>query len=204
MRGTIAAAIWLLLAPPLCAATVTAAWDANTDGVTVGYRVFYGLASGAETVPVEAGMATTLTLTLAPNTRYFFIVKAYNAANALSPPSNEVSWMTGADTDPCAYPLGAKSVSVFPTKLTTTGSGQAGSKARIDFQVGSPNSPVVRTAIRTMGADVSVVSGSDLSAIAGQWFTVPAAPATYNFSVAALNAAGCVREQTTTYAITVR
>jgi hypothetical protein len=43
-----------------------------------------------------------------------------------------------------------------------------------------------------------------LSALPGLWFTVPAAPATYALSVAATNAYGCSREQSTTYAITVK
>lgn len=196
--------VFLLLAAPVRAANVTASWDANTDSA-IGYRLFYGLTSGDQAVMVEAGAATTATaMALVPGTRYFFVVKAYDALGNISPPSNEVSFLVPSEADPCAYPLGSKAVSIFPTKLTTTGSGGAGSKARVDFQVGSPNAPVIRAAVRTMGADLVVMTGTDLSPLAGMWFTVPAAPNVYPLSISASNAFGCTREQTTTYSLTVR
>lgn len=213
MRGTIAAALWLLLASPVQAASfaafssapgvVTSYWAPNTDGVTVGYRLYYGRASQDYETSVDAGSLTTLVVSgLTPGTRYYFVVRAYNAVGTIGPPSNEVALTLAVLEDPCAYPLGAKSISIFPTKLTTTGSGQGGSKARLDFQVAS-SIPITRVAIRTMGADIAVMSGTDLTALAGMWFPVPAAQGTYNFSIGATNGL-CPREQTTTYAITVR
>jgi hypothetical protein len=180
--------------------TVTASWDANTDGA-VGYRLFYGLTPGSETEGVvDAGAATSVVVAgLVAGTRVLFHVRAYDAAGQVSAPSAEIAYLVPAVVgDPCAFPLGASSVSIFVTgKLNKTGSGGAGSRAFLTFQAASPNSPIVALAIRANGVDVpdSVTTGTNLRAPGSLWFTIPAGP--FSYSVYALNAAGCSREQAT-------
>ncbi len=198
---------WCAVVVPLRAATVL--WDPNPDPpvggftLTNSYRVEWGLASGVYTSSLNVGLNTSaMILSLTPGT-YFFTVVAIDVQGHMAR-SSEVAFTVPSipPPDPCAYPLGPAAVSVFPTRLQTTGSGGAGSKARIDFQVGS-SLPIVRTAIRANGVDLSVITGTDLTAGAGQWFVVPSTPGTYTFSVQATNARGCIREQSTTFAITV-
>ena len=199
----------LVCAPaPAPAATVSLAWTASVDAA--GYRVQYGPTSGVWPTSVDVGNVTLATVTLVPGA-YYFTVVAYNGVG-VSGPSAEVFGVIGLVDMACDYPLGSKTVSIFPTALQKTGSGGAGSKARLDFQLASPGSPITRVAVRTQGADLRAMTGpatatagvDDLAALAGLWFTVPAAPATYAFAIAATNAYGCTREQSTTFAITVK
>ena len=191
----------LLVAPASTPGTVTVAWDANTDGVTVGYRLFYGLTAGSETEGVvDTGIATTVAVTgLVAGTRVLFHVRAYDAAGQVGPSSSEIAYLVPqVVADPCAFPLGASSVSIFVTgKLQKTGSGGPGSRAFVTFQVASPNSPVTVLSIRANGVDVpdSVTLGTNLRAPGSLWFTIPLGSFTY--SVFAQNAAGCTREQAT-------
>jgi hypothetical protein len=74
------------------AAQVELAWNPATDGVTTGYIIFYGTASGSYTQQVNVGLVTSYTVTgLKAGATYYFVVRAYNAAGELSAPSNEVS-----------------------------------------------------------------------------------------------------------------
>ncbi len=205
MRWSVAVLLlWLITAVCLRAATVTCAWDANTDGVTVGYQIRYGTAPGAYTSTVDVGPATTVAITtLAASTRYYFAAFAYNAAGDIGPPSNEVTLLTSGQEPACEPPLGDKSISIFPTKMTLTGSGGAGSKFRIDFQAAS-SSPIIRVALKANGNDLATMNGSNLNALAGIWANVPVPPASYNFSLSADNQYGCHRDQSTTFAIVVK
>lgn len=91
-------------------------------------------------------------------------------------------------------------MSIFVTALQRTGSGGAGSRARLDFQLLSPNSPIAQSSIRQNGADLAVMTGADLTALAGMWFTLPMGPP-LKLSVLAANAYGCSREQATAYVV---
>lgn len=192
------------VATPLRAATVTLAWDANPETVA-GYRVFYGESAGLEVIPVDAGTALSIGVSnLIPGVQYFFLVRAYDSAGRISPDSNEVAYTVPVipPNDPCAFPLGATSVSIFITgKLNKTGSGGPGSKAFIMFQAASPNSPVTFLSVRANGVDLldSITQGSNLHAPGSLWFTLPTGPAT--FSVFARNAANCARDQPTGFAV---
>ena len=64
------------------AATVTLAWDRNTEPDVQGYIVSYGTASRTYSTEVNAGNQTSVTITLNPSqTRiYYFAVQAYNAS----------------------------------------------------------------------------------------------------------------------------
>ncbi len=185
--------------------TATAQWDGSPTNTTntLGYRVEYGTAAGVYTTTYDVGLNTSaLIQNLAPGTPYFFTVVAYGI-NGLTARSAEVTFTPPLPTvDTCAYPLGANAVSIFPTRITTTGSGGPGSKFRIDFQVGSLL-PIQRVALRANGSDLAIMTGNDLSALAGMWATVPRPPGVYAFSLNATNSIGCVREQSTTYTIAV-
>lgn len=196
----------LLYSTPLHAATVVVAWNPSPSPEVTGYRVQYGTASGIWPQVVDVGPALTARVTLDPG-RYYFTVVAYAQTGATSPPSIEVAATIPTTTaDPCAFPLGATSVSIFVTgKLNKTGSGGPGSRAFITFQAASPNSPIVQLSIRANGVDVpdSVTDGTNLRAIGSVWFSVPQGPATYAFSVYARNMAGCSRDQPTGFTLAV-
>jgi len=182
----------------LHAATVTVAWNPSPSPEVTGYRVQYGSTSGIWPTVIDVGPATTARVTLDPG-RYFFTVVAYSQTG-VSASSNEVAVtiLPATTADPCAFPLGATSVSIFVTgKLNKTGSGGPGSRAYITFQAASPNSPMVSLSIRANGVDVpdSVTEGTNLRAIGSLWFTLPPGPMLY--SIAGKNAAGCAREQPT-------
>ncbi len=199
MRALVVALV-VFLSVPARAATVTATWT-GSPGAT-GYRLQYGPTSGTWPTVVDVGASTTASLTLAPGT-YFVTVVAYNATET-SGPSVEVSTTIPAVDTSCDYPLGNKAVSVFVTALQKTGSGGALSRARLDFQLASPNSPITRAAITTTGGELAGMTGTDLSALAGLWFTVPAALGVYPLSVSASNAYGCTRDQSTSFVVTVK
>lgn len=76
------------------AATVTLAWDPNSEPDIAGYKLSYGTTSGQYTTTVDVGHVTTHTLTnLAGGVTYYFVLQAYNASGT-SPYSNEVSVTT--------------------------------------------------------------------------------------------------------------
>jgi len=191
--------------PVHAATTVTVAWDASVSPEVTGYRVEWGTAPGDHPNIVDApGPGTTRSVFLAVPGRYFFIVRAYTPTQT-SAPSNEVSvTIPPAATDPCAFPLGSTSVSIFVTgRLNKTGSGGPGSGAFITFRAFSPNSPITYLAIRANGVDVpdSVASatgvGDRLASPGSLWFTIPPGTGPYAYAVYAKNAAGCAREQPT-------
>ncbi len=85
-------------APPLLAADITLAWDANAEPDLAGYKVYVGTASRTYGTPVTIGTATTYTITgLAPGT-YYFSVTAWNGAGQESGYSNEVTATVAGST----------------------------------------------------------------------------------------------------------
>ena len=78
------------------AESVTLEWDANSEADLAGYKLHYGIASGAYTETVVAGNTTTATAAnLNPGTTYYYVVTAYNTEGLESLPSNEVTYTTG-------------------------------------------------------------------------------------------------------------
>src|SRR5262245_58299597 len=74
------------------AASVTLAWDAPIDGITVGYIVSYGQAPKSYSQQVDVGSSSSYTVSgLTDGTTYYFMVRAYDTARDLSDPSVEVS-----------------------------------------------------------------------------------------------------------------
>jgi hypothetical protein len=80
-----------LTSPAAAQIMVTAAWDANADGSTVGYMVSVGTSPGATTQTIDAGPATNAVLPLAPGAVYYISVRAYNAQRQTGPPSVEAA-----------------------------------------------------------------------------------------------------------------
>jgi hypothetical protein len=175
--------------------TVTLAWDATTDPVD-GYQVHYGAASGTYTTTTDVGPVTQWTTpALTAGQTDFFMVTSYRTVvpgegPLISGPSNEVSTTIGpAPPDPaCLPPLGANAVSIFITKVEAT-TGAVGSRMRLNFQLGSPGSPVTRVQANLNGQPVGEPATG--TAIGGLWFPTPLQAGTYALSLTAVNAAGC-------------
>src|SRR5512145_1325319 len=78
------------------AASLTLAWNPNSDGNTAGYVVYWGTRSGAYVSSLDVGNQTTRTLSgLTDGMPYYFVVRAYNSSGMLSGPSVEVSRRVG-------------------------------------------------------------------------------------------------------------
>jgi len=101
LRKAAAVVIWGVLFA-LCApmasradSTVTLVWDASADPTAAGYFVYYGVGSRTYTNKLDAGSATTLTLSgLQPGTIYYFAATTYNAAGLESDYSSETAYAT--------------------------------------------------------------------------------------------------------------
>ena len=88
--------LWLISGKLASAASVTLAWNANSESNLAGYRVQYGTAPGVHPTSVDVGKQTSHTVSgLAPGT-YYFVVVAYNTSGMQSPVSNEVSVTVGS------------------------------------------------------------------------------------------------------------
>ncbi len=88
------------------------AWDADPTFPTAGYRVYYGTVSGQYTQQIDVGNSTTADVpNLQPGVTYYFEVKAYDASNAESSPSNETSFLT-----PSAPPVAVDDEVLITTK----------------------------------------------------------------------------------------
>jgi hypothetical protein len=82
-------------------AEVTLAWDANSEPDVVGYKLYYGTASGNYSQSIDAGNTTQITITgIQAGVTYYFAATAYNAQAGESGFSKEVSYTVSAlDTD---------------------------------------------------------------------------------------------------------
>lgn len=81
----------LLIVRSVFSADVTLAWDPPTDGITTGYLVSYGAASGSYSQQTDVGPATTYVASGLSNGTYYFAVRAYDANGNISGFSNEAS-----------------------------------------------------------------------------------------------------------------
>ncbi len=100
--GSVAVLTLAVLLAPLAraeSATVTLAWDANTETDVTGYKVYIGDAHGSYHTTVDAGNGTTCTVTNLQDGRlYYFAVTAYTSSGLESEFSTEVS--ATADSTP--------------------------------------------------------------------------------------------------------
>jgi len=93
-RAFAAAAVLLLLLPAMrsFAGTATLAWDAVTSPAVAGYLLHYGPSAGHYTSSVDAGKATSKSVSsLTEGTTYHFAVTAYDSSRVESRFSNDVS-----------------------------------------------------------------------------------------------------------------
>ncbi len=98
-------------------ANVTLAWNPIADPVVAGYHVCYGGASGVFTNEIDAGSATSLTISnLTPGATYYFATTTYSDSGAESAFSSGISYSA---PPPPAVPLAVTSASRF--NLTVTG-----------------------------------------------------------------------------------
>jgi hypothetical protein len=80
------------------AATISIAWDRNTESNLAGYIVSYGTAAGQYTQVVDVGLSTTWSLNVTDTRTYYFSVQAYNTEGLRSGYSNEASGAAGVTT----------------------------------------------------------------------------------------------------------
>ena len=72
--------------------SLLATWNPSPDPLAVGYKVYYGVASGVYTNIVDVGSTTNTTVSgLTSDVMYYFTATAYDASGLESVPSNEVS-----------------------------------------------------------------------------------------------------------------
>ena len=94
---TLAAALALLLVfcwRTQAAQTLSVVWNPSPDKNVAGYMVYYGESSGDYTGQKNAGTNTSITISgLREGQTNYIIVKAYNAHEVESPPSNEISYI---------------------------------------------------------------------------------------------------------------
>ena len=191
---------WMLLAlpartSPLALAvtapgTITAAWDANTDGVTVGYRLYYGKASQDYDTSLDAGASTMISASgFTLGIRYFFVVRAYNAAGTIGPPSNEVSTvLTGGMCE------GALQIAVRPLPGGWSDHVDIGNMGFVYFSIANPRPVIdfqVRFGAQVVGHATASAPGDDLRAILGLSFSVPRVAGGYPMTLWAKDNMGC-------------
>ena len=79
-----------LLVQPAEAATVTLAWNPNTEPDLGGYLLSYGTASGQYTTTIDVGNVTSYVFAEPnPSVRYYLALRAYDTEGLISPYSNE-------------------------------------------------------------------------------------------------------------------
>ena len=85
--------LWLLAAA-ICAAetTLTATWNANSEGDLAGYIIYMGESSDCYTEQHDVGDTTAATISWDDKPLYM-IVKAYDFSGNVSAPSIEASWI---------------------------------------------------------------------------------------------------------------
>lgn len=95
----------LLFAANINAASVSLAWDANSESDLAGYKIYASLTSGSyiSSNSVDVGNVTSYTVTgLQASTTYYFVATAYDTDGYESDYSDEVNKTTAADPAPAA------------------------------------------------------------------------------------------------------
>jgi hypothetical protein len=109
------------------AAQVTLAWNQNSEPDVIGYKVYYGNASGDYDWWIDVGNVTTFTVTnLSDGLTYNFAVTAYDSSN----PPLESTYSNEVYKSTCTY-------SISPTDASFSASGGTGSVS-VTTQAGCP------------------------------------------------------------------
>jgi chitodextrinase len=150
--------------------TVALSWQASTDNVGVtGYTVYRGTTA----IATVSGSTTSYTDSgLTPGTAYSYTVTASDGSGNVSPPSNQASATTQADTTPPSPPG-------TPSATSVTSSQVGLSWAASTDNVGVAGYRVVRN-----GSVIATVSGTTYTD------TTVSASTTYAYQIVAFDAAG--------------
>ena len=155
--------------------TITAAWDANTDAQTSGYRLYYGTSPTSLSISVDAGNTTSRQLTLSTGATYYVVVRAYNAGGTEGPASDQATItlvtpppsaaftgsLSGLNTAVLNWQTtGATSVTINGTAVALSGSTQYAISATTTYTLVAtgPGGSVTRTATVTVPVVNCVVS----------------------------------------------
>lgn len=85
--------LFVLFVCTIRAASVSLAWDPNSETNLAGYVIYYGTASGQYSNSNNVGNVTNTTVSgLLEGVTYYFVATAYDASGLESDPSNEVSY----------------------------------------------------------------------------------------------------------------
>lgn len=94
---TMAAGVAIIKASTNVSAQISLAWDRSPDVSAVGYRIYWGGASGSYTNSRAVGNVTNATIIgLNLNATYYFAATAFNSTGEESPFSNEAVGITSA------------------------------------------------------------------------------------------------------------
>ena len=210
-RVALIVAAFLFLAPAFVeAAAVTLEWDRNSDGITAGYFVLYGIESGKYSGTVDVGSSTSAVVNLSdPNATYYFAVQAYSATGEKSAPSTEVVWYQGTPTG--GTPTGGTPTGGTPTGGTPTGgtpSAQSptlrnpgsmttvlGQSANLQLSASDPGGLVLTYS--AAGLPPGLVVGTGTGVISG----IPSAPGAYIVIITVTNTSSLSALQTFTWTI---
>lgn len=100
-----------------CASNMFLNWNASTSSQVAGYYVYYGTTSGIYPYRVDAGNATSVTISnLFPGTTYYIAATSYDTSGNQSAYSSEISF-------------------TIPATLTMTSGTTTGSPATLQFPV---------------------------------------------------------------------
>jgi hypothetical protein len=87
---------WASAADAASFSSLTLEWNPDVAANIAGYTLSWGTQSGVYPDSVDVGNQTTREVTgLVDQTRYYFVVRAYDTAGMVSSPSTEVSGSTG-------------------------------------------------------------------------------------------------------------
>jgi hypothetical protein len=155
---------------------VTVSWDRNSDSTTVGYRLYYGTSSGNYQWNVDAGNRVSTPVSLSPGSVYYMVVRGYNAAAQIGPPSAEVSINLG----------GTPNTPTTPTSPTAP-------TARIQASLQSANTAIVSW--QTTNATAANINGNSVGASGSTTVTVNE---TTTFTITATGAGGATARASAT------
>src|SRR5262245_1401429 len=163
-------------------ASVTLAWNPNSESNLAGYKIQYGPGPGVYPTTIDVGNQTTYTVSGLVSGTYYFVVLAYDTSGLQSPSSNEVSTTITTPPPPTNPSLTAIPGSVGPGgAVTVSWSGMVNASVR-DWIGGYPAAASdggywtwkYTSSCNQNPGGVALPSGSCL-------FAMPTAPGIYQF-----------------------